>query len=93
MRIKSKTPFKILTLLMASIMFSLPIFALAQQNLNAEAKRAAERDARNDVKPVLWFLGGCIGSFVVLIVAYSSEPTSPCHETSRQIAGICRCLH
>lgn len=66
---------RVLALLMAVLTFSMPFVTFAQQNLHAEAKRAAERDARNDVKPALWFLGGCIGSFVVLIVAYSSEPT------------------
>ena len=75
MRIKFKFLFQLLTLLMAVLTFSLPFVTLAQQNLQAEAIAAAERDARNDVKPALWFLGGCIGSFVVLIVAYSYEPT------------------
>ena len=62
---------------MAILTFSMPFVALAQQNLRAEAMIAAERDARNDVNTGLWFLGGCLGGVIGLVVAYAVEPSPP----------------
>ena len=74
MDIKLKNSFQILALLMAGLMFSMPFVTSAQQNsLQAEAIVAAERDAQADVNRGLWFLGGCLGSAVVPMIAYVVE--------------------
>ena len=75
MEIKLKNSFQILALLMAGLIFSMPFVTFAQQNsLQAEAIAAAERDARNDVNKGLWFLGGCCGNVIGVIIAYADEP-------------------
>ncbi len=78
MEIKLKNSFQILALLMAGLTFSMPFVTFAQQNsLQAEAIVAAERDAQADVNKGLWFLGGCFGNVVGVIIAYAVEPTPP----------------
>ena len=62
---------------MAILTFSMPFVTFAQQNLQMEAIVAAERDAQNDVNKGLWFLGGCLGGIVGVIVAYAVEPAPP----------------
>ena len=63
---------------MAVLICSIPFVTFAQQNsLQAEAIAAAERDARNDVNKGLWFLGGCFGGVIGVIIAYSVEPSPP----------------
>ena len=74
---KLTRPFQILCLLMAVLTFSMPFVALAQQDLRAEARIAAELDARNDVNTGLWFLGGCLGGVIGIVVAYAVEPSPP----------------
>ena len=78
MKIKLNSPFKILALLMAVLTFSMPFVTFAQQNSSQmEVVIAAERDAQGDVNTGLWFLGGCLGGVVGVIVAYAVEPTPP----------------
>ena len=77
MNVNLRNPLQILSLVMAILIFSMPFVALAQQNLRAEAMIAAERDARNDVNTGLWFLGGCLGGVIGLVVAYAVEPSPP----------------
>ena len=78
MKIKLKNPFQILAFLMAVLTFSMPFVTFAQQNsLQAEAIVAAERDAQNDVDKGLWFLGGCFGGVIGVIIAYGVEPSPP----------------
>lgn len=80
MTIKFKRPFKILALLIAALMCSLPFAALAQQNsLQAEAIAAAERDAQNNVNKGLWVLSGCCIFFgpYATNAARRSEPSLP----------------
>lgn len=63
---------------MAVLTFGMPFVTFAQQNsLQAEAIVAAERDARADTNTGLWFLGGCLGGVVGVIVAYAVEPAPP----------------
>jgi hypothetical protein len=76
-RNKLKIPFQILTFSMAALTFSMPLFTIAQQNLHGDAMIAAERDAQNDTNSELWFLAGCLGGVVGLIVAYAVEPSPP----------------
>ena len=78
MKIKLKNPFQILAFLMAVLTFSMPFVTFAQQNsLQAEAIAAAEHDAQNDVDKGLWFLGGCFGGVIGVIIAYGIEPSPP----------------
>ncbi len=78
MNIELKNPFQILAFLLAALTFSMPFVTLAQQNsLQAEVIVAAERDAQNDVNKGLWFLGGCFGGVIGVIIAYSVEPSPP----------------
>ena len=78
MKIKLKNPFQILAFLMAVLAFSMPFVTFAQQNsLQAEAIAAAERDAQNDINKGLWFLGGCFGGVIGVIIAYGIEPSPP----------------
>lgn len=63
---------------MAVLTFSMPFITFAQQNsLQAEAIVAAERDAQNDVNRGLWFLGGCFGGVIGVIIAYGVAPSPP----------------
>ena len=62
---------------MAVLTFSMPFVTFAQQNLQMEAIVAAERDAQNDVNKGLWFLGGCFGGVIGVIIAYGVEPSLP----------------
>ena len=78
MEIKLKNSFQILAFLMAVLTFSMPFVTFAQQNsLQAEAIAAAERDAQNDINKGLWFLGGCFGGVIGVIIAYGIEPSPP----------------
>ena len=77
MKIELKKPVQILALLTAMLTFSMPFVTFAQQNLQMEAIVAAERDAQNDVNKGLWFVGGCLGGVVGVIVAYAVEPAPP----------------
>ena len=78
MNIELKNPFQILALLMVVLTFSMPFVTFAQRNsLQAEAIVAAERDAQNDVNKGLWFLGGCFGGVIGVIIAYGVEPSPP----------------
>ena len=78
MQIELKSPAQILALLMVVLTFSMPFVTFAQQNpLQMEAIAAAERDAQNDVNKGLWFLGGCFGGVIGVIVAYSVKPSPP----------------
>ena len=63
---------------MAVLTFSIPFVTFAQQNsLQAEAIVAGERDAQADTNTGLWFLGGCLGGVVGVIIAYAVEPAPP----------------
>ena len=76
MKTSLKSPFKFLALLMAVLTFSMSFVTFAQQNsLQMEAIVAAERDAQGDTSTGLWFLGGCLGGVLAVIVAYAVEPT------------------
>lgn len=78
MKIELKSPLQILALLMAMLTFSMPFVTFAQQNsLQAEAIITAERDAQADINTGLWFVGGCLGGVLGVIVAYAVEPTPP----------------
>ena len=78
MKIELKSPLQILALLMAVLTFSMPFVTFAQQNsLQAEAIVAAERDAQADVNTGLWFVGGCLGGVIGIIIAYAVEPAPP----------------
>ena len=74
---KISSTFHVSALLMAVLTFSMPFITLAQQNLQVEAIIAAERDAQNDVNTSLWFLGGCLGGVIGLIIAHGVEPAPP----------------
>jgi len=77
-KIKLKNPFQILALLMAVLTFSMPFVTFAQQNsLQMEAIVAAERDAQGDTSTGLWFLAGCLGGLIGVIIAYGVEPSPP----------------
>ena len=74
---KINSSFRVLALLVAVLTCSVPFVTLAQQNLQAEAIVAAERDAQNDVNGTLWFLGGCLGGVIGVIFAYAVKPAPP----------------
>ncbi|MCD6507660.1 hypothetical protein J7M22_13705 [Candidatus Poribacteria bacterium] len=55
-----------------------PILALAQQRAEIEeAKAAAEADAKANTNTGLWFVAGCLGGWVGLLVAYIYQPSPP----------------
>ena len=74
---KINSSIRVSALLMVILTLSMPVSTLSQQNLQAEAMIAAERDAQNDTNSGLWFLAGCLGNVVGLIVAYAVEPSPP----------------
>ena len=78
MKIKLKNSFQILALLMAVLIFSTPFVTFAQQNsLQMEAIVAAERDAQGDTSTALWFLAGCVGGLIGVVIAYGVAPSPP----------------
>ncbi len=78
MKIELKKPLQILALFMALLTFSMPFVTFAQQNsLQMEAIVAAERDAQGDTSTGLWFLAGCLGGLIGVIIAYGVEPSPP----------------
>lgn len=65
-------------LLLVAMLFSIPIFALAQQiSVQEEAISDAEKDAAAQVNKPLWFFGGCLGGVLVIIFANIHEPYPP----------------
>lgn len=68
---------KLISLIMAVLMFSVPLMAMAQQADMAAARASAERDAQTDVNGTLWFLAGCLGTWVGLVIAYVYAPSLP----------------
>ena len=72
--------FKSASLLMAILMFSLPLSSLAQKEIGseiAEAIVAAERDAAKETGTTAWFLGGfCLGP-AVMVAALFNRPNPP----------------
>lgn len=62
---------------MALLTFSMPFVTFAQQNVQLEAIAAAERDVQVDINKGLWFVGGCLGGVVGVIIAYAVEPAPP----------------
>ena len=79
MKIKLKIPLKILALLMAVLMFSMPFVTLAQQNysLQLEAKADADADADARTNKIVWFLFGCAGGVLAVAGTYLYEPSLP----------------
>lgn len=86
MKIELKSPVQILALLMAMLIFSMPLVTFAQQNsLQAEAIVAAQRDAQADVNQFMWFggtfilsvVGGCLLGSVGVIGASAYQPSPP----------------
>lgn len=71
---KINSTFRVLALMMVILTFSIPPVTFAQQHLQAEAIITAERDAENDVSKGHWFLGGCFGGVVGVIVGYAVPP-------------------
>lgn len=75
---KIKSIFHISVFFTAVMVFSMPFVTVAQQqSVQAEAVADAERAAAADVNTTLWFLGGCVGGVIVLIIANVHKPFPP----------------
>ena len=83
---KEKTDLKtVVAFLMAILIFSAPILIMAQQaeigeelqSEMQEALAAAERDAQANTSGCLWFVAGCFGGVLGLIIAYVYTPSPP----------------
>jgi len=75
---KGKADLRMLvSLVMAILMFSVPLVVMAQQDDMASARAAAERDAQMDVNSGLWFLAGCCLGATGLIISYVYTPSPP----------------
>lgn len=51
--------------------------ALAQEVSQADACTDAERDAEANTNKTIWFIAGCLGGLIGLIIAYAIEPSPP----------------
>lgn len=60
---------------MSFMVFAVPI--LAQQGDLMAGSVAGEQSARSNVNGSLWFLAGCFGGLLGVIVAYVYEPSPP----------------
>ena len=68
---------KILSFVMALLLFAMPFLTLAQQsNDAAQAIMDAERDAQL-ADTQIWALAGCVGGLLGVIAAYAVTPTVP----------------
>ncbi len=60
---------------MSFIVFVMPV--LAQQDDLMAGRIAGEQAARADVSGGLWFIAGCLGGVIGVVVAYVFEPNPP----------------
>ncbi len=51
--------------------------ALGQQAMGGDACTEAEIDAERDANKTIWFIAGCCGGIVGLIISYAIEPSPP----------------
>jgi len=65
--------FIITAIVMSLMIFAVPI--LAQQSEMMAGRMAGEQAARASVNGMLWFLVGCTGSVIGLVLAYYLEPS------------------
>ena len=81
---KIRSTFHVLALLMAVLIFSMPVVTFAQQAAaEAEQRKAiadAERDAEARVNKGLWFGVGCLTTVIGTVLAYSLPPTPPAQQ-------------
>ena len=67
-----------IALAMSCVLIFNPILSLAQQaDIAAEAGAAAEADAQANVNTGLWFLAGCFGGWLGLVISYVHQPSPP----------------
>ncbi len=73
-----KTAFRIfLSFLIVVVSIELnPIIAMSQDE-NVNACQQAEKDAIKDTNGNIWFLAGCLGGLVGIIIANSIKPNPP----------------
>ena len=63
---------------MAVLTFSAPFLSLTQKNsVQAEVIAAGEHDAETNINKNNWLFGGCLGSWIALLLAYVREPAPP----------------
>ena len=81
---KIHSMFHVLTLLIVSLIFSVPLLALAQENPiepaqseQAQAIQDAERDAEAHTNKAMWFGIGCLFPGVGLLAPYFYQPAPP----------------
>lgn len=75
---KIDSTFQILVLFMAVLIFSTPTIALAQQNSElADAKAAAEQDAKVNVNQRAWGVVGFLCMSPAVMVALTMQPPPP----------------
>lgn len=66
---------KAIALLLSIMLFSMPMLLMAQQSEIDQARLDAERDAAMNTNSFLWFVAGCCGGILGLIIAYVYEPS------------------
>lgn len=67
-----------IALAMSCVLIFNPILSLAQQaDVAAEARAAAEKDAKANVSTGAWFAAGCLGGWIGLVVSYVYKPSPP----------------
>ena len=81
---KIRSTFHVLALLMAVLIFSMPVVTFAQEAAaQAEQRKAiadGERDAEARVNKGLWFGVGCLTTVIGTVLAYSLPPTPPAEQ-------------
>ncbi|MCG9127620.1 hypothetical protein JT359_08485, partial [Candidatus Poribacteria bacterium] len=67
-----------IALILFCIVFFIPVVAIALQDpVRNHAIADAERDAAAQVNKPIWFIGGCLGGILVIILANMHEPHPP----------------
>ena len=68
---------KTVSLYLALIILTIPLLSQVDQKEMLEAKMQAEMDAKRDVNKAIWFIVGCAGSIIGLLVAQVITASPP----------------
>lgn len=70
-------PEKTFSLFLALTILVIPLLAQVNQTDLSQARMQAEIDAKRDVKAAVWFIIGCAGSLIGLLIAQVITPSPP----------------
>lgn len=73
----NSSPKKTFSLFLALTILVIPVLAQVDQTDFSKARMQAEIDAKRDANPVVYFIAGCAGSLLGLLIAQVLTPSPP----------------